>query len=118
ALVEVADAAAEEAPYYCPARRDQASREGQAEVDVGPPECVRHWRRRDAELERGDRAARANDPGELPKRRRGVFHVPEQVREGERVEGSVVERQVVGACLDELERRQPAPGHVEHLGAL
>src|SRR5947199_313542 len=74
---------------------------------------------RDGELEARDHAARADDAGELTEGRRRVVDITKEVREGERVEGGVVEREVFGARLDELDvRGQTLARNREHLRAL
>src|SRR5205085_9864386 len=106
-----------------PAGRDRASGERQADANVELP------RRapapfRDAELERGDRAARPDDAGELAQRAAGVVDVAEEVGEREAGEGRVLEGQALGGALDELDavveaRCGDAPPRLgQHLRAL
>jgi hypothetical protein len=73
----------------------------------------------DTELERCDRAARANDPGELAERRSGIGDVTQEVRDGEVVERLVRERERFGRRLDELDSRAEALARTsEHARAL
>src|SRR2546423_5580094 len=103
-LVEAANARPEEVSDLGPARREQPSRERQAGTDVRLPERPPDSAR-ECELEPGDRAAGAHDACELAQRRSRIVHVPEQVREGERVERRVRKRQLLRAPLDERHAR-------------
>src|ERR671936_2469360 len=108
-LPEAADARPEEPPDLAPTRRDRAAGERQAEPDVElPPRAPRPLR--DPELERGERTSRPDDARELPQRRARVVDVAEEVGEGERVEGSVLEGEVVGGSLHELDPLVEARG--------
>ena len=120
---EVADARAEEAADLAPARRDDGSRRRQpdshVELPERPPDAARQ-----AELEHRHRPAGPHDAGELAQRRGHVVDVAQEIRERERVELRVGERQLLGASLAQLDPvAQPgvldalAPGR-EHLGAL
>ena len=123
ARVEAADARAEEAADLAPARRDDAPGGGQADADVElperPPEPARH-----GELEHRDRPAGPHDARELAQRRRGIVDVAQEIGERERVELAVVERQLLGAALAQLDARREAgaldarAAGREHLGAL
>ncbi len=79
---------------------------------------------RQTELEHRDRAAGSHDAGELAHRRSGVVDIAEQIREGERVEGCVLEREPLGGALDEFDpvlearRLDPPAAGLEHVGAL
>ena len=79
---------------------------------------------REPELEHRDRAAGPDDARQLAQGRGGVVDVAQEVGERQRVEGAVVEREAVGAALDEphlLRRRRElhAPARdLEHLRAL
>ncbi len=79
---------------------------------------------REAELEHRDRPAGAHDAGELAQRRAVVVDVAQEIREGERVELSVGERQRLRASLAQLDPLAEAGLHDalasrrEHLGAL
>ena len=95
ALVEVADAAAEEAADLVPAGRDRAAGEGQAEVDPDVPGDARERARRDAEVEQRGRRARPQHAGELAQAGGQVVQVAEQVRGGQAVERCVLEGQLL-----------------------
>ncbi len=116
--VEPADRRAEEPPHLVPTGRDQPAGHGQPDADPGVPERPPHPVG-DVEFEHRDRSARADDPGQLAYRRRGVVDVTEEVREGEVVERRVGEGKLVGRGLDELDAPAEAlPGAGEHLRAL
>jgi hypothetical protein len=118
ALPEVLDRAAEESPDLVPAVPDGAACERKTDSDVNAPERTR-GSARDSELERRDRASRADDARELDHRGSGIVDVAQEIREGEMVEGRVVERQLRGRRLDELHAAAEAvPRHGEHLRAL
>ena len=118
-----ADRRAEERAHLVPAVSDQASCAGQADAHPRfperPPDAARH-----TELETRDRAAGLHDARELAQRRRWILDVAEQVRECERVELSVLERQRARIALLQSHlacrsgQRDAAPALVEHLGAL
>ena len=122
-LPEVADARAEEAAHLVPAGRDDRAGGRQADADVElpqrPPDAARQ-----AELLHRDDAAGSHDASELAQRRGDVVDVAEEVRERQRVELGVGERERLGAALAQLDPlrearvRDPlAPGR-EHLRAL
>src|SRR5439155_18517682 len=97
---EVADARPEEAADALPSGGDRPAgdRKSRAHVELPqrPPEAPR-----DGELQRRNRAARADHARKLAYRRGRVVDIPEQVREGECVEGLVVERQALPSPFDE-----------------
>ena len=76
------------------------------------------------ELEHRHRPAGPDDAGELAQRRRHVVDVAKEIREGERVELPVGERQVLGPRLAQLDLpaqpvvRDPLASRCEHLRAL
>ena len=102
----MADARPEEPPDVAPARREQPSCQRQHDPYVELPQSAQRARRRDAELQQRHRPAGPNDAGQLTKGRRGVVDVAEQVRDGQRVERGIGERQCLGAALAELEDAQ------------
>src|SRR5262249_14771506 len=118
AVVEAADARPEEVADLGPARREHATGSRQPDAHVELPQRAPNAAR-DGELEARDRAAGPDDPRELADDRGGIVDVAKQVRDGERVEGSVGKRQLFGTSLDQLHRGgQPAARFGEHLGAL
>src|SRR5262245_6024764 len=115
---ELPDRPAQEVAHLPPAVRQHLAREGEAALDVELPERLQRPRG-DAELERCNGAARANDTRELLHRRRGVVHVAEEIRDREVVERVVLEGHVLGGRLDELDAVCEAlPRDPEHVGAL
>src|SRR5581483_8267971 len=119
-VVEAPDRVAEEVADFAPAVPDRPSRDRQPDPDPQlpgrPPGPARH-----AELEARDRAAGPHHARQLAQRRRGVVDVAEEVREGERVELAVLERQRARVAFAQAdlprrprERRAPPP-LVEHL---
>src|SRR2546430_13579782 len=118
AAPELADAAAEEIANLVPAGRDDPSRRRKHGTDVGAPERPPESGR-NGELEARDRAAGADDARELRQGRARIVDVAEQVGDRERVERGVLERQVLGARLDQLYRcGQVLARDREHLRAL
>ena len=75
------------------ARPPAGSSSRRVEPPPGPPEP----RRGHQELQARDLAARLDHAGQLAERGLRVEHVPEQVGKGQRVEGGVGERQLLGA---------------------
>jgi hypothetical protein len=123
AVPEAADAWPEEAADLAPTGRDRAAEHRQADSDVQLPgragdSC------RNEEVEHGDSAAGSHHPGELPHRCRRVVDIAKEVRERQRVEGRVLERQVLGPSFLELDSFAEArsvdtrPARGQHLGAL
>ena len=88
ALPELPDRAAEKAADLVPAVPQGSTGERQTDPDVEIPERPRRAAR-DAELERGDGAAGADDARQLRERRARVVDVAEQVGDGEVVERCV-----------------------------
>src|SRR5439155_20085398 len=88
ALVEAADARAEEPADLPPCRRDQRAGTRQTDADVQLPERPPHpaW---DAELEHRHRASAPDDARLFAHRRRWVVHVAQEVCERQRVEFTV-----------------------------
>src|SRR5207247_10605693 len=86
ALVEAADAVAEEPSDLVPARRDRAPEERQPDADVEVPRHARRGPGRDAEVELRGRCARAQDPRELAQAGREGVQIAEEVGAGQAVE--------------------------------
>ena len=122
--VEGADARPEEPADLAPARGYDSAQHGKACADPELPAGARERVPRHRELEGGDSPARADDPDELTERRRRVVHVAQEVGEGERVEGRVLEGERLGAPFAELDppaepgELDAAPADGEHVGAL
>jgi hypothetical protein len=118
AAPELPNAASEKAADLVPAGRDDSSGRGQDGADVHVPERPPNPRG-DCELETRDRAAGPNDARELPQRCARIVDVAKQVRERERIERGIVERQALGARLDQLHGDwQVFARNREHLRAL
>ena len=81
---------------------EHAARERKDRADVELPERSREAAR-DAELERSDDTAGADDSRELREGRGRVVDVAKEVREGQMVEGAIVEGKRLGRGLDELD---------------
>ena len=121
---ERADARPEEAADLGPARRDGPAGEREPGPDPGLPGGTRQRPRRHGELEHGDLSSGPDDPRELPHRRGRVVHVAEEVGEGQPGEASVLEGQLLGPPLAELDAigeaggRHAAAALGQHLRAL
>src|SRR5437867_2910147 len=120
---EVADARPEEAAHLPPAGRDRPAQQREADADVELPRGARNPGRHE-EVEHRDPPTGPNDARQLPHGRHGFVDVTEEVRERERVEPGVLEGQLLGSPLAELDPLSEAgtldpclPGG-EHLRAL
>ena len=122
--VEVPDARAEEAADLAPAGRHRATEQRQADVDVGVPQQTLGLASRHVELQRGDPPSGAYDPSELLERLGRLVDVAEEVGEGQGVEGFRLERQLLGAPLDQVDllsetgSLHASPAGVDHPAAL
>ena len=100
--MKAADARAEEAADLVPAGRHGGAGERQSHAHVqipeGPPYAAR-----ETELEHAENAPRAHDPRELSHRRDGVADIPQEIRDGERVELVVGEGKGFRSSLAELD---------------
>jgi hypothetical protein len=106
-----------------PAGRDHRTGERQANAHVqlpqGPPHTAGH-----RELEHRHRAAGPDDASELAQRRRGIVDVAKEIREGERIEFRVLERERLGVPFAQLDSsaepgaRDTLAAGGEHLRAL
>ena len=114
---EVADARPEEAADAAPAGRDDGAGRGQPDAHVELPERAPDAAR-EPELQHRNRPAGPDDARELAQRRGHVVDVAEEVREGERVELPVGERQRLGAPLAQLDPvAQPGVPRSAHVPA-
>ena len=120
---EAANAWPEEAADFAPTGRDRAAEHGQADSDVQLPGRSGDASRNE-EVEHRDSAAGSDDPGELLHRRSGVVDVAEEIRESQRVEGRILEGQVLRPpflepdSLAETRSVDARPARGQHLGAL
>src|SRR5262245_49851374 len=116
---EAADARPEEAADLGPARRDEEAGRRQSQAHPRfpgrPPDAAWH-----GELEHRDGAARPDHARKPVQRRARILDVAQEVRERQRRELAVGERERLGAPLDQLhgQSARPLRRDGEHLGAL
>src|SRR2546421_2558270 len=100
--MELLDTGSEKAAHLVPSWGHNAARQRQADARLDPPERSQRAGLRHAELDHSDPAARLDHACKLAHRRGRIIDITQQVGEGESVECTVLERQLFGMALHEL----------------